>query len=85
MEGGRLMSDFRFGIWGCGLISTFHADAIQKIEGAVLIGAYDLNSEAKNKLCAAHQAKAFSSAEELVCSPDIDAVCICLPMDLPLP
>ena len=76
------MSDFRFGIWGCGLISTFHADAIQKIEGAVLVGAYDLNAEAQHKLCAAHQAKAFSSVEELVCSPDIDAVCICLPSGL---
>ncbi|MBQ6999179.1 MAG: Gfo/Idh/MocA family oxidoreductase [Clostridia bacterium] len=76
------MDDFRFGIWGCGLISTFHADAIKQIEGASIYGAFDLNEESKDKFCEKYDAKSYASSDELVASKNIDAVCVCLPSGL---
>ena len=75
------MREFKFAIWGCGMISKIHAEAIKQIEGAVLVGAYDHNEDSCNKFCENYKVKALLSREELV-SPDIDAVCICLPSGL---
>ncbi len=76
------MSKLRFAIWGCGLISSFHANALLEIEDAVLVGAYDLNENARNNFCEKYKTKAFLSEEELVSSDEVDAVCICLPSGL---
>ena len=73
---------FKFAIWGCGLISDIHADAIGKIKSASLSGAFDVNSASLNRFCQKHQAHAFSSPEELINSEKTDAVCICLPSGL---
>lgn len=76
------MSDFRFGILGCGLISTFHAEAITKIVGAELYGAFDHNTIVREEFCKKYNAVAFESIDELLASDKIDAVCICLPSGL---
>lgn len=76
------MDSFRFGIFGCGLISAFHAGAIAQIEGAEVYGAFDLNQGMCKAFCEKHGAKAFENKEEFVCSDEIDAVCICLPSGL---
>lgn len=42
---------FGFALWGCGAVASTHANAIRSIEGAVLIGAYDLNQNAPDSFC----------------------------------
>ena len=76
------MSDFRFGIWGCGLISKFHAEAIEQLSGAVIAGAFDINEASRDKFCETYGAKPFMSEEEFASSNEIDAICICLPSGL---
>lgn len=71
-----------FGIWGCGMISRYHADSINKIDDAVLTGAFDLNKNSMDNFCEEYGIIGCESAEELVSSSDIDAVCICLPSGL---
>jgi len=72
----------KFGIWGCGLISAFHAEAIAQIDNAKLCGAFDLNKEAELSFCKKYDAKPFDTIDEFLSSGDIDAVCICLPSGL---
>lgn len=76
------MSDLRFSIWGCGMISRFHADALSEVCGARLVGAYDLNETACDKFCETYGIYSFESSEELVSSDKTDVVCICLPSGL---
>ncbi len=72
----------RFGIWGCGMISRYHANAINSIEGAVLTGAFDINKASMEKFCEQFSVEGFNSIEEFVSSDNIDAICICLPSGL---
>ena len=74
--------NFRFGIWGCGLISAFHADAIESIDGAVVTAAFDVNEASRSNFCEKYKAEPFESREDFVASDKIDAVCICLPSGL---
>ncbi len=76
------MEKFRFGILGCGLISTVHANAITQIDRAVITGAYDLNESARNAFCERFDVAGFKSKEAFLSSDKIDAVCICLPSGL---
>lgn len=76
------MEKFRFGIWGCGLISAFHADAINQMDDAVIVGAFDLNTSYLKKFCEKYNTEAFSNEEDFITSQNIDAVCICLPSGL---
>ena len=36
-----MMKKYGFGIVGCGVISKWHIDAIQAIDGAQLVGVFD--------------------------------------------
>lgn len=76
------MNKMRFAILGCGMIASYHADAINDIENASLIGAYDLNKESLERFCSKYSIKAFSSLNEILESQEIDTVCICLPSGL---
>jgi UDP-N-acetyl-2-amino-2-deoxyglucuronate dehydrogenase len=71
---------FGFGVIGCGNISTAHAGAITKAEGAELVAVADI-LEDKAKACAErYGAKAwYTDYQELLKRDDIDAVCICTP------
>ena len=75
------MSDkkLRFGILGCGMIADFHADAINSLDNAVLIGVADSNPERAQAFADKRGIKAFGSFEAMLESSDIDAVCICTP------
>lgn len=73
---------FRFGIWGCGLISKFHADAIGQIAGAAVSGAYDVNTSAMERFCQTYGAEGYSDQQSFTASEKIDAICICLPSGL---
>ena len=63
----------RFGIVGCGAIAPTHAEALGKIEGACLAGAYDVVPERAAKL----GAPVFESLEALCAN--VDAVAVCVP------
>ena len=42
---------FRFGILGCGMIASVHAEAILSLPDAELAGAADFNPEAAGRFC----------------------------------
>lgn len=67
------------GIIGCGFISSIHAKAILKIPTAILVGAFDVNEENKNKFAKEFKVTAFDTLNEMLTSKEIDAVCICSP------
>lgn len=69
----------RFGILGCGVIANFHAEAINSLENAVLIGVTDNRPENAQNFAAKYHVKAYESYEAMLQDPEIDAVCICTP------
>lgn len=74
-----------FGIVGCGVISRWHADAIESIQGAKLIGATDPNEEALKKFTGDYNIRGYSTLEEMLACDEIDAVSICTPSGLHAP
>ena len=74
-----------FGLIGCGAIARFHADAIGLTEDAVLAGVADARQDAAKSFAETYQIRAYESVEDLLSSPDIDAVCICTPSGLHAP
>ena len=72
----------RFGIWGCGMISGFHADAINQTEDAVLTAAFDVNEQSLRQFCEKYPVEGFRSEETFAAADNVDAICICLPSGL---
>ncbi|MBQ3140552.1 MAG: Gfo/Idh/MocA family oxidoreductase, partial [Clostridia bacterium] len=70
------------GIIGCGTIAHDHAKALQHVANARLVGGCDSNPENAKKFCELYGCRVFASAQELVDSPDIDAVYVCTPSGL---
>ena len=54
-------------------------------EGAVLAGVADARPDAAKSFAENYHIRAYSSVEELLSSPEIDAVCICTPSGLHAP
>jgi predicted dehydrogenase len=73
-----MTKNVKFGILGCGMIASIHADAIKNIENATLVGVADNNVEFARKFASKHSVKAFDCYEQMLKS-DIDVVCICTP------
>ncbi|MDG2104722.1 MAG: Gfo/Idh/MocA family oxidoreductase [Pirellulaceae bacterium] len=69
----------RFGIIGCGMISEFHAKALQDLEQAELVGAASRAKSSAADFAETHGIRAFQSIDELIESNEIDAVSICSP------
>ncbi len=67
----------RFGIVGCGAIHGTHAGAIRNIDGAELIGFYDIVPERASAASEKFEAAAFPSLEALC--ERVDAICVCVP------
>lgn len=70
---------FGMGIIGCGLVSEFHAKAVESIENAVLIGVSDTSPSRCSDFAKKHSCRTFDSTEALLACPDIDVVSICTP------
>jgi predicted dehydrogenase len=68
-----------FGIIGCGLISKFHARAIQSIPGAQLVGCVSRRQESAASFANEFGGTPCSSLEELLGLPQLDAVAVCTP------
>lgn len=78
---GMTTSPVRFGIVGCGNIGMRHAEAIRMNPAAVVAAACDHTIESANA-AAAGKALASTLFEELLASPEVDAVAICTPSHL---
>lgn len=68
-----------FGIIGCGMISRFHARAINEVRGAKLIGCVDRSPASAERLGEEFGIKAYADLKEMLADAAIDAVTIGTP------
>ena len=68
-----------FGIVGCGMISRFHARAINEVAGAKLIGCTSLLLDEAQKFGAEFQCQPFASLHEMLADSSVNIVTICTP------
>ena len=74
-----------YGIIGCGNIGPMHAEAIDVVKGAKLVGVADVVAKSAQALAGKYGAEAYSDYREMLKRPDLDAVCICVPSGLRMP
>ncbi len=70
---------FGFGIIGCGMISNFHARAIEEISQARVAACFDAVPAAADRLAAQYECRPYHRLEEMLADPDVDVVTICTP------
>ena len=75
----------RFAVIGCGVISKFHAVSINEIENAELVACFDAYKPGAERFAKEYGVKMYETLDEMLASPDIDAVCICTPSGLHTP
>ena len=73
------MENFRFAIYGCGVIAKTHAEALADVDGAELYACADYAPAAAEAFAEKHGIKFYSDFEALLSSDEIDALCICTP------
>jgi predicted dehydrogenase len=79
------MKAVRYGIIGCGEVSTFSADSIDKSRNSRVIMFMDTKESLAKDLAEKHKAAYTTSIDELLSNPNIDAVYIAVPHHLHLP
>lgn len=73
------MSKVVFGICGCGMIARYHAQAIQDVPNAELLGACSYSFSSAEAFCKETNTRPFASYEEMLACDEINAVSICSP------
>ena len=68
-----------FGIIGCGMISRFHARAIEDVRGAKLVASFDRNPKASKKFAEQEGCRHYDNLEDMLADPDVDAVTVGTP------
>ncbi|MGE3315572.1 MAG: Gfo/Idh/MocA family protein [Planctomycetaceae bacterium] len=68
-----------FGIVGCGMISNFHAKAIEQIRGAKIVACYDTFPAGADRFAAANGCKAYHNIDEMLADKNVHIVNICTP------
>ena len=68
-----------FGIVGCGMISHFHAKAIEEIRGAKFVACFDNRIESAQRLAAEFEGVAYVDLNDMLADPKVDVVTICTP------
>ncbi len=68
-----------FGIVGCGMISRFHARALQEIPQAKIVGCTSSRIQSAEMFANEFQCRAFRSVEEMVAQDNVDIISICTP------
>ena len=66
-----------FGIIGTGNIAKFHADCIEKIDNANLLGVVSKSETRAKEVSKLYDCPVFSDIESLLEIPEVDIVCIC--------
>jgi predicted dehydrogenase len=70
-------------IIGCGGIARSHAEAIQQVDGARLVATADIDAQRAEALASEFGApQAYSTYEDALSDPSVDAVIVCLPHHL---
>ncbi len=76
------MSQFGFGIVGCGMIAEYHTKAINELPNARVVAALSRNQANAQKiaqLAEGGEVALFDDLERMLDHPGIDIVCICTP------
>ncbi|QDU80407.1 1,5-anhydro-D-fructose reductase [Polystyrenella longa] len=68
-----------FGLVGCGMISNFHAQAIEKIRGAKLVGCFDMVPASADRFAEKHGCTPYHDLDEMLANDDIHVINICTP------
>ena len=68
-----------FGIIGCGMISRFHAKAIEDIRGAEIMGCFDSFSAAADKFGEDTGCRVYHDLKDMLADPAVRIVTICTP------
>lgn len=84
-DAGRAGGALNFGILGCGRIASRHADAIFARGDARLMAVCDGDEQRAGRMASQYGCRAFTSYEEMLAQPELDAVCICTPSGLHAP
>ena len=71
--------NYRFAIFGCGVIAGFHAAALGDVEGASLTACADVNPAAAEAFAKKHDIRALADFDALLADPTVDVVTICTP------
>jgi len=71
-----------FGIVGCGVVSSWHADAIRAIKEAELVAVSDVVEERARKMGEKYSIDWYTDYHELIKREDIDVINICVPSGL---
>ena len=80
------MSKVKIGIIGCGAIGSVHADAYAKVSDAEVTALFDILPDKLRKKAEQHNvSKTYTSYQELLADPEIDAVSICVPNHMHAP
>lgn len=75
-------AEYGFGIIGAGNVAKLHAEAIEQIDGAKLIGVTAIPYEAACAFADKYEAKAYKDINEVTADSDIDIVTLCTPSGL---
>lgn len=79
------MAQHGFGIVGCGMIAEYHVRAINEIEGAQVVAAFDTSGSGSRIGKVAELAspkgecRAFDDLDAMLAHPGLDVVCVCTP------
>ena len=68
-----------FVVIGTGMISSTHADAIENIDRANLLGVFDKSTDRAEEFAKKYSIKAYDSYEAVLSDSSVDAVCLCTP------
>ena len=68
-----------FGIVGCGMISNFHAMALEHIRGAKLVACYDTIPASADRFAEKIGCKAYHKIDDMLADPAVNVVTICTP------
>ena len=74
--------EVRFGLLGCGAISTQHIEAIAAVDGARLVAVASASAERARATAERHGLPWTTNLDELLARDDVDAVVICTPSGL---
>jgi len=73
---------FRFGIMGAGIISAYHAKAVEAQPDGVIAAISDPDKARADKFAAEHNTEAMYDWKAMIARDDIDAICVCTPSGL---
>ena len=73
------MPNHGFAIVGCGMIAEFHAQAVDAMADATLVGCSSRNPDSATAFAEEHGCKAYGSLEELLADDAVTVVTVCTP------